>query len=57
MSLFNAADSLGAAIGAAVGGIALILYDYELVGITLGAMGIASAIVYHLLAIDPTKNQ
>lgn len=55
MSLFSAANSLGSALGAGVGGLVLLLYDYEFVGISLGAMGIASAIVFYLLTIDPTR--
>ena len=55
MSLFSAVYSLGSALGAGVGGLVLLLYDYGFVGISLGAIGIASAIVFYLLTIDPTK--
>jgi len=55
MSLNSAAQNLGSALGAALGGLALIFFDYELLGLTLGALGIVAAIVFHLLAIDPTR--
>jgi len=55
MSVSTAADSGGAALGAGVGGLALLLFGYEGMAISLGVMGIASAIVFQLLAIDPTR--
>jgi DHA1 family purine base/nucleoside efflux pump-like MFS transporter len=54
MSISSAATSLGLAIGAAVGGLALILYDYEFLGITGGILALVAAIFF-LLAIDPAK--
>jgi len=54
MSISSAATSLGSAIGAAMGGLALLLYDYEFLGIAGGAMALVAAIFY-LLAIDPAK--
>jgi len=55
MSINTAADNAGSSIGAGVGVLALILFNYEGMALSLGAMGIASAIVFCLLAIDPTK--
>lgn len=55
MSINSAAVNMGLALGAGVGGLALLLYDYEAIGISLGAMGIAAAIIYQFLVIDPTK--
>ena len=55
MSIHAGAASMGSALGAGVGGLALLLYDYELVGISLGGMGIIGAVIFHLLAIDPTR--
>jgi len=46
---------LGYALGAAVGGLALIWFDYEGLGTVLGALGVAAAIVFHVLARDPTR--
>ena len=54
MSISSAATSLGWAIGAAVGGLVLILYDYEFLGITGGILALVAAIFF-LLAIDPAK--
>lgn len=55
MSVSTASDLGGAALGAGVGGLALLLFGYEGMAISLGVMGIASAIVFQLLAIDPTR--
>lgn len=55
MSIRAAALSVGQALGAGVGGLALLLYDYEFVGISLGGMGIIGAAIFYLLAIDPTR--
>lgn len=55
MSINSAAISLGSALGAALGGLVLVLFDYEVLGSALGAMGIVAAIVFYLLAIDPTR--
>jgi predicted MFS family arabinose efflux permease len=54
MSISSAATSLGAAVGAAVGGMALIWYDYGILGAILGGMGIIAAIVFYLVTKDPT---
>jgi len=56
MSIDSAALNLGSAIGTAMGGLVLLSFDYEGLGSALGAMGIVAAIVFYLLAIDPTKN-
>lgn len=55
MSLTSAAQSLGSALGAALGGVILVLYDYLIMGSVLGALGIVAAIVIHFLALDPTR--
>jgi len=55
MSINSAVMNLGPAIGAALGGLTLVLFDYEVLGLTLGAMGIVAAIVFQTLAIDPTR--
>jgi len=56
MSIDSAAVNLGSAIGTYVGGLMLIAFDYEGLGIVLGAMGIISALVFLLFAKDPTRN-
>lgn len=53
MSISSAATSLGSAVGAAVGGMALIWYDYDVLGAILGAMGIVAAMVFYLVTKDP----
>jgi len=55
MSINSAAINMGSALGAGVGGLALLLYNYELVGMSLGAMSLVAALFYYLLAIDPTR--
>jgi predicted MFS family arabinose efflux permease len=57
MSLSSAATSLGSAVGAAVGGMALIWYDYETLGSILGVMGVASAVIFYFLTTDPTHGK
>ena len=56
MSLFGAFSGIGAAIGAGIGGLALILYNYEVLGMILGSMGIVAAVVFRFLTVDPTSN-
>jgi len=55
MSINSAAINMGSALGAGVGGLALLMYSYELVGMSLGAMSLAATLFYYLLAIDPTR--
>jgi len=55
MSINSAATFMGSALGAGVGGLALLVYDYEFVGIALVVMSLAAAIFYYLLVIDPTR--
>jgi len=57
MSVNHAAVALGDALGSGIGGLALLLFSYEGMAISLGAMGIAAAIVFQLLAIDPTRTE
>jgi len=52
MSLFSAANALGLAIGAAVGGIILISFDYNFLGIGIGSFMLLSAITVHAFAIE-----
>ena len=55
MSLTSAAQSLGSALGAALGGLMLVWYDYLIMGSVLGALGIVAAIVFHFFSRDPTR--
>jgi len=54
MSVDTAAINLGSAVGTVVGGLALLSFDYEGLGIALGVMGVAAAVVFYFLTIDPT---
>jgi predicted MFS family arabinose efflux permease len=53
MSISAAMQSVGSAIGAAIGGFTLLVYDYELIGVSLGALAVIGAIIVHLFAVDP----
>lgn len=55
MSVDSAAVNLGSAVGGAIGGLALLWFDYEGVGSVLGAMGILAALVFYFFATDPTR--
>jgi predicted MFS family arabinose efflux permease len=57
MSINSAAIYLGNALGAGVGGLILLWYNWNLLGIALGALGIAATVIYHRLAIDPTRSK
>jgi len=57
MSMSTAADQGGAALGAGVGGLLLLLFNYEGMAISLGAIGIAAAAIFQFLAIDPTRTE
>ncbi len=57
MSLSTAALNMGEALGAGVGGLVLLVYNWEFVGLSLGLMGIVAALVYYIFVIDPTRNQ
>lgn len=55
MSVDSAFVNLGYAMGAAVGGITLIRFRYEGLGVALGLFGILAAVVFYLFARDPTR--
>jgi len=57
MSVDTAAINLGSALGTVVGGLALLSFDYEGLGMALGVMGVAAALVFHFLTIDPTQER
>jgi DHA1 family inner membrane transport protein len=56
MSISQAASMLGSTIGATIGGWALLVYGYELIGVTLGVMMLLAAIVYQILSNDPIRD-
>ena len=49
MSMNTAAGSLGAALGSGIGGLALYLHGWRLVGISLGTLAILAMCIYQLL--------
>jgi predicted MFS family arabinose efflux permease len=55
MSLDTAAINLGAAFGTSVAGLALAYSGYEGLSVSLGALGIISALVFKFFSKDPTK--
>jgi DHA1 family bicyclomycin/chloramphenicol resistance-like MFS transporter len=55
MSLFAAFSGIGVAIGAGIGGLTLIFFDYERLGIILGSMGIIAALIFRFFTVDPTR--
>lgn len=55
MSISAASANLGSALGSGLGGLALLWFNYKGVGPTLGVLGLASAIIVHLFAVDPTR--
>jgi len=57
MSLYTATDQIGLAIGSGLGGALLLMYNYEALGLVLGALGIAGAGIMQALAVDPTRKE
>ena len=57
MSISAASANIGSALGSGLGGLALLFFNYEAVGPSLGLLGIASAIIVYLFAVDPTRVQ
>jgi len=55
MSISSAFNNIGSALGAGLGGFTLLLYDYELMGATLGALMVSAAIIVYFLTVDPTS--
>lgn len=55
MSISAASANLGTALGSGLGGLALLLYDYEAAGASLGALGFGAAMIFYLAVVDPTK--
>lgn len=55
MSTNSVAMKLGNALGASVGGLMLLLFNWNVVGFSLGFVGIISAGIYQLLTGEPAK--
>ena len=57
MSIHTAMQSIGSALGAGIGGPALIHFDYKLVGISLGILAVIGAIIIRVFAVDPIHSK
>lgn len=55
MSLTSATGSIGSALGAGLGGLIILHYGYDILGLSLGFIGIAAALIFYLLVSDPTR--
>jgi DHA1 family putative efflux transporter-like MFS transporter len=53
MAMNSAAFQMGTSVGAAVGGVMLLSYSYETVGVVLGAFMLVPAFIYHFMIRDP----
>jgi len=56
MSARHATLALAEVLGSGIGGLALLQFGYGSMAAILGSMGIAAAIIFHLLAVDPAKS-
>jgi DHA1 family inner membrane transport protein len=57
MSIDTATINLGSAFGTALGGLTLLSFDYEGLGIALGVMSVIAAVIFQVLATDPTRKK
>lgn len=57
MSLGKGTDAIGDAVAVALAGFVLDVYGFQLVGVTLGAVGLFGAVIFLFLTNDPTKMQ
>ena len=56
MSLHGASWRMGEALGTGIGGLTLLLFDYNGLGLALGAMSFIAALVFYFGANEPTHN-
>jgi len=56
MSLFTAANSMGATIGASLGGVILLMYNYSSLGLVLGLLGFLAALIVYFWAHESTQS-
>jgi predicted MFS family arabinose efflux permease len=57
MSLRSVAASLGLAFGVAMGGFVLDAYGYQMIGITLGILGLIGGLIFLFFTKDPIKGK
>jgi len=57
MSLSTVAMASSNTLGSALGGLALLQFNYEGMWIIIGVFGIIAAAIFQFLAIDPTRDK
>jgi predicted MFS family arabinose efflux permease len=57
MSLTSATSYVGMALGAGVGGLTLLRFGYEEVGLFLGVLSIISALIFYFMVRDPVDKK
>lgn len=57
MSTHSAATSMGTMIAAILGGVILLLSNYDILGIAMGVIGIVGSLIYYLFTTDPTHTK
>lgn len=57
MSVRHATVALADVLGSGIGGLALLQLGYGSMAAILGSMGIAAAVIFYLLAVDPTETE
>ena len=57
MSLNSSSWNLGVTLGAGLGGVMIIWANYEGMGLVLGILAFAAALIYQYLVIDPTNRE
>ena len=55
MSVSSATGNIGVALGAGLGGVMLLWYDYGALGIALGGAGVAASLLFQLLVREPKE--
>lgn len=57
MSIHSASMSVGSMLAASLGGIILIAFNYSVLGIVMGIIGIVGCLSFYLFSVDPIKPQ
>jgi predicted MFS family arabinose efflux permease len=55
MSISAASANMGSALGTGIGGLSLLQFGFTAIGPSLGLLGVASAIILFMFAVDPTR--
>jgi predicted MFS family arabinose efflux permease len=55
MSLNDASNNFGAALGVGIGGFILLQSDYGSLGLLLGGLGVVASVLYYFFSVDPTR--